>query len=121
MPRIWICKGYAFFSLFHGRSVFRLKRIGFLPHSALRPGNTTYATQSAAYSSIYCVSPLSRDRPVSTGKGRCGYSVTVLHFRKLRKKRKVRSGRKDGTVIRFRFYKLGCNYRLLKLHHEKDE
>ncbi|MHB3326540.1 hypothetical protein ACYBW8_28620, partial [Klebsiella pneumoniae] len=33
---------------------------------------------------ICCVPPLPRDRPLTTGKGRCGYSVTVVHFRKLR-------------------------------------
>lgn len=71
---------------------------------------------------LYVVlSPLPRDRPLTAGKGRCGYSVTVVYFRKLRNNGKVGSGRKGGTVIRLRFYKLGCNYGLLKLHHEKDE
>ncbi|MDT0793530.1 hypothetical protein RCH45_26655, partial [Klebsiella pneumoniae subsp. pneumoniae] len=31
-----------------------------------------------------CVPPLPRDRPLTTLKGRCGYSLTVVHFRKLR-------------------------------------
>ncbi|MFM4175060.1 hypothetical protein AB8Q30_31355, partial [Klebsiella variicola] len=31
-----------------------------------------------------CVPPLPRDRPLTTGKGRFAYSLTVVHFRKLR-------------------------------------
>lgn len=33
---------------------------------------------------ICCVPPLPRDRPLTTGKGRFAYSLTVVHFRKLR-------------------------------------
>ena len=31
-----------------------------------------------------CVSPLPRDRPLTTLKGRFAYSLAVVHFRKLR-------------------------------------
>ncbi|WP_407258486.1 hypothetical protein [Klebsiella quasipneumoniae] len=48
---------------------------------------------------ICCVPPLPRDRPLTTLKGRCGYSVCVVHFRKLRKARKVGSGRNGRPVI----------------------
>ncbi|EBD3901272.1 hypothetical protein CKP64_15835 [Salmonella enterica] len=61
--------------------------------------NTRCATLSDALSSICCVIPLPRDRPRTTGKGRCGYSATVVHFRKLRYKRKVGSGRNSEKVI----------------------
>ncbi|MHB0342834.1 hypothetical protein ACYBIZ_26620, partial [Klebsiella pneumoniae] len=46
-----------------------------------------------------CVPPLPRDRPLITIKGRCGYSLTVVHFRKLHKVRKVGSGRNGRPVI----------------------
>ncbi len=46
-----------------------------------------------------CVHPLPRDRPLITIKGRCGYSVTVVHFRKLRYTWKVGSGRNGRPVI----------------------
>lgn len=60
------------------------------------PASSGLATQDVAVLStdddaICCVSPLPRDRPLATGKGRCGYSLTVVHFRKLRKMRKVGS------------------------------
>ncbi|MER2391640.1 hypothetical protein ABS821_24935, partial [Klebsiella pneumoniae] len=40
---------------------------------------------------ICCVPPLPRDRPLTTGKRRFAYSLTVVHFLKLQKKRKVGS------------------------------
>ena len=46
-----------------------------------------------------CVPPLPRDPARSSRKGRCGYSLTVVHFRKLRKARKVGSGRNGRPVI----------------------
>ncbi|MCJ3756943.1 hypothetical protein LNX87_26890, partial [Klebsiella pneumoniae] len=48
---------------------------------------------------ICCVPPLPRDRPLTTGKRRFAYSLTVVHFRKLRKARKVGSGRNGRPVI----------------------
>lgn len=58
---------------------------------SLRRGNTICATPLAEFSSLCCVYPLPRDRPLSTGKGRCGYSLTVVHFRKVAIFRKVGS------------------------------
>ncbi|EPO4552245.1 hypothetical protein ACUAWR_005221, partial [Escherichia coli] len=43
------------------------------------------------YYHICCVPHLPRDRPLTTIKGRFAYSLTVVHFRKLRKARKVGS------------------------------
>ncbi|WP_404854766.1 MULTISPECIES: hypothetical protein [Enterobacteriaceae] len=46
-----------------------------------------------------CVPPLPRDRPLTTLKGRCGYSVCVVHFRKLWNNIKVGSGQSGRQVI----------------------
>ncbi|WP_404880814.1 hypothetical protein [Klebsiella pneumoniae] len=46
-----------------------------------------------------CVPPLPRDRPLTTGKRRFAYSLTVVHFRKLHKVRKVGSNRNGRPVI----------------------
>ncbi|HBX8242429.1 TPA: hypothetical protein MIH45_23040 [Klebsiella pneumoniae] len=54
---------------------------------------------SATDDAICCVPPLPRDRPLTTGKGRFAYSLTVVHFRKLRKARKVGSERNGRPVI----------------------
>lgn len=68
------------------------------------PASSGPATQDVAVfpadsDPICCVPPLPRDRPLTTGKGLCGYSLTVVHFRKLRKARKVGSGRNGRPVI----------------------
>lgn len=68
------------------------------------PARSAPETQHVAVSAddddtICCVPPLPRDRPLTTLKGRCGYSVGVVHFRKLRKARKVGSGRNGRPVI----------------------
>ncbi len=57
------------------------------------------AVYSATDGAICCVPPLPRDRPLTTGKGRFAYSLTVVHFRKLRKARKVGSERNGRPVI----------------------
>ena len=73
--------------------------------SAFRPparsGTITQyvAVYSATDDAICCVPPLPRDRPLTTGKGRFAYSLTVVHFRKLRKARKVGSERNGRPVI----------------------
>ncbi|MFA9592737.1 hypothetical protein ACERJ7_27135, partial [Klebsiella pneumoniae] len=46
-----------------------------------------------------CVPPLPRDRPLTTGKRRFAFSLTVVHFRKLRNNIKVGSGRNGHPVI----------------------
>ncbi|MEE2283910.1 hypothetical protein PRA30_25455, partial [Klebsiella pneumoniae] len=42
---------------------------------------------------------LPRDLPLTTGKRRFAYSLTVVHFRKLRNNIKVGSGRNGHPVI----------------------
>ena len=68
------------------------------------PARSAPETQHVAVSAddddtICCVPPLPRDRPLTTGKGLCGYSLTVVHFRKLRNNIKVGSGRNGHPVI----------------------
>lgn len=57
------------------------------------------AVYSAADDAICCVIPLPRDRPLTTGKRRFTYSLTVVNFRKLHKVRKVGSNRNGRPVI----------------------
>ena len=57
------------------------------------------AVYSAADDAICCVIPLPRDRPLTPIKGRCGYSLTVVHFRKLRNSVKIGSHRNGYPVI----------------------
>ncbi|HHM1466908.1 TPA: hypothetical protein ACRGGK_005015, partial [Klebsiella pneumoniae] len=53
------------------------------PPARSGPATQDVAVFPADSDAIYCVPPLPRDRPLTTGKGRCGYSVCVVHFRKL--------------------------------------
>ncbi|EBL6729550.1 hypothetical protein BWJ02_26975 [Salmonella enterica] len=64
------------------------------------------AAQSAANDTRYCVMHLPCDPVLRGRKDRCGYSLAVLHFRKVVIWKKVGSARKDGAVIYFR----GCMY-----------
>ena len=86
MSDIWICNTYPNFLLFPLRSDFRWVRICFSPAGAQRPGNTRYSGVISKISAVCCVTPLPRDRPLTTGKPRFAYSLTVVHFRKLRYK-----------------------------------
>ncbi|PXK03389.1 hypothetical protein DMR34_29045 [Klebsiella variicola] len=63
------------------------------------PETQDVAVLSAAYDAICCVPPLPRDRPLSTLKGRCGYSLTVVHFRKVVICRKIGSAGNGHPVI----------------------
>ncbi|MGK6992923.1 hypothetical protein [Klebsiella quasipneumoniae] len=68
------------------------------------PGRSGPETQylavfSAGCNAICCVPPLPRDRLLTTGKRRFAYSLTVVHFRKLHKVRKVGSKRNGRPVI----------------------
>lgn len=54
------------------------------PPARSGPATQYVAVFSAESDAICCVPPPPRDRPLTTGKGRCGYSLTVVHFRKLR-------------------------------------
>ena len=99
MSGICICHTYARFSLLLRRSEKRWFRIFLTRHGAQRRRNTTCATPSAAISSICCVYPLPLDRPLSTGKGRCGYFVCMVHFRKVSNREKIGSRRIGDPVI----------------------
>ncbi|WP_410316205.1 hypothetical protein [Klebsiella pneumoniae] len=68
------------------------------------PGRSGPETQDVAVfpavsDHICCAPPLPRDRPLTTGKRRFAYSLTVVHFRKLHKVRKVGSNRNGRPVI----------------------
>lgn len=71
----------------------------FRPPARCGPATQDVAVFSAGCDAICCVLPLPRDRPLTTIKGRYGYFVCVVHFRKLRKARKVGSGRNGRPVI----------------------
>lgn len=86
-------------SLFLLRSEKSMFRIFFPAYSAQRRRNTICATPSAEISSICCVYPLPRDRPLSTVKGRCGYFPAVVHFRKVVNKQKIGSAGNGHPVI----------------------
>ena len=69
------------------------------PPASSGPATQDVAVFPADSDPICCVPPLPRDRPLTTGKGLCGYSLTVVHFRKLRNNIKVGSGRNGHPVI----------------------
>ncbi|MHA8962234.1 hypothetical protein ACYBBG_23270 [Klebsiella pneumoniae] len=54
------------------------------PPARSGPETQDVAVFPAVSNHICCAPPLPRDRPLTTLKGRCGYSVCVVHFRKLR-------------------------------------
>ncbi|WP_370656052.1 hypothetical protein [Klebsiella pneumoniae] len=69
------------------------------PPARSGPETQDVAVFPAVSDHICCAPPLPRDRPLTTLKGRCGYSVTVVHFRKMRNNIKVGSGRNGHPVI----------------------
>ncbi|HHU0409414.1 TPA: hypothetical protein ACT9YP_005371, partial [Klebsiella pneumoniae] len=69
------------------------------PPALCGPLTQYVAVLSAAGYAICCVNPLPRDRPLTTLKGRYGYSVRVVHFRKLWNNIKVGSGQSGRQVI----------------------
>ncbi|WP_416234125.1 hypothetical protein [Klebsiella pneumoniae] len=71
----------------------------FRPPARSGPATQDVAVFPADSDAICCVPPLPRDRPLTTGKGRCGYSVCVVHFRKMRNNIKVGSGQSGRQVI----------------------
>ncbi|MGS3555044.1 hypothetical protein ACB262_28425, partial [Klebsiella quasipneumoniae] len=105
MPHLCRCPAYGYvepmlYSLF-SRSDPKKGSSGSLRTPPARSGPATQdvAVLSADCDAICCVPPLPRDRPLTTGKGRFAYSLTVVHFRKLRKARKVGSERNGRPVI----------------------
>ncbi|EOV2316168.1 hypothetical protein ACODML_004578, partial [Enterobacter hormaechei] len=71
----------------------------FRPPARCGPATQDVAVFSAGCDAICCVLPLPRDRPLTTIKGRYGYSLTVVHFRKLRNSVKIGSHRNGYPVI----------------------
>ncbi|WP_435869381.1 hypothetical protein [Escherichia coli] len=69
------------------------------PPARSGPETQDVAVFPAVSDHICCAPPLPRDRPLTTLKGRCGYSVCVVHFRKLWNYIKVGSGQSGRQVI----------------------
>ncbi|HIG0909249.1 TPA: hypothetical protein ACYFXF_005295 [Klebsiella pneumoniae] len=69
------------------------------PPARSGPETQDVAVFPAVSDHICCAPPLPRDRPLTTLKGRCGYSVCVVHFRKLWNNIKVGSGQSGRHVI----------------------
>ncbi|AUV35543.1 hypothetical protein C2U50_01665 (plasmid) [Klebsiella pneumoniae] len=81
------------------RSDFWLFRICRSPTGAQWPRNTICSGVISFFDAICCIPPLPRDRSLSTRKGRCGYSVRMVHFRKVVIRQKVGSSRNGHSVI----------------------
>ncbi|WP_405022727.1 hypothetical protein [Klebsiella pneumoniae] len=69
------------------------------PPARSGPETQDVAVFPAVSDHICCAPPLPRDRPLTTLKGRCGYSVCVVHFRKLWNNIKVGSGQSGRQGI----------------------
>ncbi|WP_374707661.1 hypothetical protein [Escherichia coli] len=69
------------------------------PPARSGPETQDVAVFPAVSDHICCAPPLPRDRPLTTLKGRCGYFVCVVHFRKLWNNIKVGSGQSGRQVI----------------------
>ncbi|HCB1754077.1 TPA: hypothetical protein MYQ19_005875 [Klebsiella oxytoca] len=105
MPHLCRCPAYGYvepmlYSLF-SRSDPKKGSSGSLRTPPARSGPATQdvAVFPADSDPICCVPPLPRDRPLTTGKGRCGYSVRMVHFRKVVIRQKVGSSRNGHSVI----------------------
>ncbi|HBZ1195262.1 TPA: hypothetical protein MJD80_25595 [Klebsiella pneumoniae] len=124
MPAGWVCIGVTYADDWHMRmsALCRCAAYGYAVHILLShfstadpktpssgsasapPGRSGPETQDVAVfpavsDHICCAPPLPRDRPLTTLKGRCGYSVCVVHFRKLWNNIKVGSGQSGRQVI----------------------
>lgn len=132
MVRICVCHKYAdvrhmdMFSLcnflsFPAKIRFLVVPDLLQPPARHPPGNTACCVVNASLATGYCVRTLPCDPARRGRKDRFAYSLTVVHFRKVVNRQKIGSHENSHPVIRFRFYKLGCNYFLLKSHYEKDE
>ncbi|HFE3326943.1 TPA: hypothetical protein ACF3GW_004509, partial [Escherichia coli] len=105
MPHLCRCPAYGYvepmlYSLF-SRSDPKKASPGsaFRPPARCGPATQDVAVFSAGCDAICCVLPLPRDRPLTTIKGRYGYFVCVVHFRKLWNNIKVGSGQSGRQVI----------------------
>ncbi|EPK8192850.1 hypothetical protein LV071_004999 [Escherichia coli] len=89
MPHLCRCPAYGYvepmlYSLF-SRSDPKKGSPGSASAPPARSGQETQyvAVFAANDDAICCVPPLPRDRPLTTLKELCGYSLTVVHFRKV--------------------------------------
>ncbi|MGF2383188.1 hypothetical protein [Enterobacter hormaechei] len=69
------------------------------PPARSGPATQDVAVLPADIDAICCVPPLPRDRPLTTGKRRFAYSLTVIHFRKVVICRKIGSAGNGHPVI----------------------
>ncbi|WP_420792777.1 hypothetical protein [Klebsiella pneumoniae] len=69
------------------------------PPARSGPATQDVAVLPADFDAICCVPPLPRDRPLTTGKRRFAYSLTVIHFRKVVICRKIGSAGNGHPVI----------------------
>ncbi|WP_181945722.1 hypothetical protein [Klebsiella pneumoniae] len=105
MPHLCRCPAYGYvepmlYSLFSRSDPKKGSSGSSFPSPGLSgPLTQDVAVYSAADDAICCVIPLPRDRPLTPIKGRCGYSLTVVYFRKLGIAIKVGSGRNGHPVI----------------------
>ncbi|MGH6308435.1 hypothetical protein [Klebsiella pneumoniae] len=124
MPARLVCIGVAYADDWHMRmsALCRCAEYGYAVHilfshfSTADPKNTSSgsagtaparsgpATQDVAVfpaedDAICCVPPLPRDRPLTTGKRRFAYSLTVVHFRKVVIRKKIGSAGNGHPVI----------------------
>ncbi|MGQ4122405.1 hypothetical protein [Klebsiella pneumoniae] len=105
MPHLCRCPAYGYvepmlYSLFSRSD----PKKGSSGSASAPPTRSVQKTQDVAVftadsDAICCVSPLPCDRPLTTGKRRFAYSLTVVHFRKLRKARKVGSAGNGHPII----------------------
>lgn len=75
------------------------------------PSTQDVAALSSAVATRCCVMTLPCDPARRGRKDRFAYSLTVVHFRKVVNRQKIGSPENSCQVIRFRFYKPGCNCR----------
>ncbi|HEN3726503.1 TPA: hypothetical protein ACNMS5_005126 [Klebsiella pneumoniae] len=105
MPHLCRCPAYGYvepmlYSLFSRSD----PKKGSSGSASAPPTRSVQKTQDVAVftadsDAICCVSPLPCDRPLTTLKGRFAYSLAVVHFRKLRKARKVGSAGNGHPII----------------------
>ncbi|ELJ5707925.1 hypothetical protein ACE3IL_23740 [Enterobacter hormaechei subsp. steigerwaltii] len=105
MPHLCRCPAYGYvepmlYSLF-SRSDPKKASSGsaFLPPARSGAETQYVAVLSDASDAICCVSPLPRDRPLTTGIERFAYSACVVHFRKVQIRQKIGSDRNGRPVI----------------------
>ncbi|HEE4740824.1 TPA: hypothetical protein R7F04_005496 [Klebsiella pneumoniae] len=105
MPHLCRCPAYGYvepmlYSLFSRSD----PKKGSSGSAGTAPARSVQKTQDVAVfpaedDAICCVPPLPRDRPLTTGKRRFAYSLTVVHFRKVVIRKKIGSAGNGHPVI----------------------